>query len=291
MEGLIEHPHLQGSEGWLECRRGVITASRAKDARDRSNGLTKQQQKYVDEVLAGKTEAQAMLAAGYKKKPSAEAIDQAIAGTLPMVWGGDAKAYAMDLARERCGGRAAPVYVNAAMRTGTEEEPFAAIEYVARTGLDVSEALFITTPDGKFGMSLDRWVGKRAALEIKTMVSSQTLFKAVVDGDISEYRDQCLFGLWLLNLEWIDLCLGAPDLPNPLHIVRINRDEDEIQKLEDDLVAFEKLVTEYETKLRAKLGQPEPAPAAEPPPWLPSDAALTPARTTGPADVPADIFA
>lgn len=219
---MIEHPYPQGSDEWLECRRGVITGSRAKDARDRDA----------------------------KGKPSAKMLG-----------------YAMDVARERCGGRAAPVFVNAAMRMGNEEEQFAAIEYVARTGRTVEEAYFITTDDGKFGLSLDRWVTRRAAIEVKTLVSSATLFKAMVDGDIGEYRDQCLFAMWMLALDWVDLCLWAPDLPNPLHVIRIDRDEAAVQRLEDDMVAFEALVTQYETKLRAKMGHiDEGAPWDEPAP-------------------------
>ncbi len=219
---MIEHPHIQGTEEWLDARRGVITASRAKDARSfKKNG-----------------------------ESSSERL-----------------AYAMDTARERLpGGRAAPVYQNAAMRMGSEEEQFAAIEYMARTGSELSEAYFITTPDRKFGASLDRWIGskRKEALEVKTMVSSATLFKAIVDGDISEYRDQCVFSMWLLVLDWIDLCLWCPDL-QLLHIVRITRDEAEIQRMEDDMLAFDKLVTQYETKLRAKLmpatpAQPAPSP-------------------------------
>jgi exodeoxyribonuclease (lambda-induced) len=141
---------------------------------------------------------------------------------------------------------------------------------VAKTGSDVETAYFATTEDRKFGMSLDRWVSKPPgaalgvrALEIKTMVSSSTLFKAMVDGDVSEYRDQCLFGLWHFTLDWMDLGLWCPDLQF-LHIVRIERDEDEIQALEDDMLAFDRLVGEYEAKLLKAMGR---APAAEPPPW------------------------
>jgi exodeoxyribonuclease (lambda-induced) len=228
-----EHPFPQGSAEWIEARRGVITASRAKDARDR--------------------------------KKTGEPSDKMLT-------------YAMDVARERCGGKAASVYVNAAMRTGQDEEPFAAIEYMAQTGRTVSEACFITTDDMKFGVSLDRWVEQEAAIEIKTMVSSATLFKAVVDGDISEYIDQCLFAMWVLRLQWIDLCLWAPDLPKPLHVVRINRDERLIQSLEDDMVAFDRLVSSYESRLRAKL-----APATTSP-WT-EDAA--PAAATAPTTKPA----
>ena len=228
---MIEHPYPQGTDDWLEARRGVITASRAKDARDRDS----------------------------KGKPSAKMLN-----------------YAMDTARERCGGKAAPVYQNAAMRMGSEEEQFAAIEYMARTGRALSEAFFITTDDRKFGLSLDRWVNEEAAIEVKTMVSSATLFKAMVDGDISEYRDQCVFALWVLRLQWVDLCLWAPDLPNPLKVIRINRDEAEIQRLEDDMVAFDRLVRQYEASLREAMNT-EPATTS---PWEP---AATPAKATTPA--------
>lgn len=246
---MIEHPYPQGTDDWLEARRGVITASRAKDARDRDS----------------------------KGKPSAKMLN-----------------YAMDTARERCGGKAAPVYQNAAMRMGSEEEQFAAIEYMARTGSALSEAFFITTDDRKFGLSLDRWVNAEAAIEVKTMVSSATLFKAMVEGDISEYRDQCVFALWVLRLQWVDLCLWAPDLPNPLKVIRINRDEAEIQRLEDDMVAFDRLVCQYEASLRKAMGG-EPA---TPPPWepaaTPAKAAATPAAvpapTVAPGAIPAPAF-
>lgn len=241
---MIEHPYPQGTDEWLEARRGVITASRAKDARDRDS----------------------------KGKPSAKMLN-----------------YAMDTARERCGGKAAPVYQNAAMRMGSEEEQFAAIEYMARTGRALSEAFFITTDDRKFGLSLDRWVDREAAIEVKTMVSSATLFKAMVDDDISEYRDQCVFALWVLRLQWVDLCLWAPDLPNPLKVIRITRDEAEIQRLEDDMVAFDRLVCQYEASLRKAMGT-EPAAA---PPWeapaAPTPAA-SPAPTVAPGAIPAPAF-
>lgn len=218
---MIYYDAKQGSPEWHESRRGVITASRAKDARDRKKD----------------------------GKPSDKMIG-----------------YAMDVARERVpGGKAPGAWVNAAMRTGIEEEPFGRIAYIARTGIVVEEVGFATTDDRKFGMSLDgRAVAHKGAIEVKAMVSSATLFKAMVDGDISEYRDQCVFALWLFVLDWIDLCLWCPDLQH-LEVIRIVRDEAEIQKLEDDLMAFESMVSDYEAALRKKLGAAggeAPAPAA-----------------------------
>lgn len=217
----------QGTDEWAAARRGVITASRFKDCRDKlKNG-----------ELSSK-----------------------------------AKLYAMDVARERAGGTAAQVYVNAAMRFGQEQEPIGRQAYEDKTGLLVEQVGFAYTEDRKFGASVDGLIDDDGIWECKTMVSSDTLFKAVVDGDIGEYRDQCLGAMWLLGRKWVDLTLWAPDLPDAkLTIVRINRDDDEIERLESDLVAFERLVSQYEAKLRALTASqaptPEPAKAATTPPW------------------------
>ncbi|MFC4923630.1 lambda exonuclease family protein [Delftia deserti] len=161
-------------------------------------------------------------------------------------------AYAMDTARERVGGRAPAKFQNAAMRTGTEQEPLARQAYERRTGNLVEEVGFFTTEDGLYGLSPDGLIDDDGVLEIKTMVSSDTLFSAVADGDVSAYMDQCLGYLWLLGRQWVDLVLWAPDLGH-MTIKRITRDEDAIEKLETDLMAFARLVQNYEKTLRAAL--------------------------------------
>lgn len=197
----------QGSEAWLESRRGVITGSRFKDARDRlKNGA-----------------------------PSKACLD-----------------YARDLARERCGGVAPARFQNAAMRTGVEQEPVARAMYEARTGYMVDEFGFYMTDDGLFGLSPDGLIDADGVVEIKTMVSSDTLFTAVADGDLSAYMDQCLGYLWLLGRQWVDLVLWAPDLDHMV-IHRIERNEDAIEKLEADMVAFAAIVAANEKALRAVL--------------------------------------
>lgn len=207
---MIHHAHEQGSPEWLQARKGCITGSRFKDAREK-------------------------LAKGGHSKACLQ--------------------YAMDTARERCGGTVPPKFQNAAMRTGTEQEPLARMHYEAQTGNLVQEVGFITTDDGLFGLSPDGLIGTDGVLEVKTMVSSDTLFTAVADGDISAYIDQCNGYLWLLGRQWVDLCLWAPDLESlGLHctIRRIHRDEAAIEALESDLLAFAKLVKEYEAKLKAR---------------------------------------
>lgn len=196
--------HEQHSPEWFAARKGRITGSRFKDARDRlKNGA-----------------------------PSKTCL-----------------AYAMDVARERCGGKAPEKFQNAAMRFGTEQEPLARQAYEEATGNLVEEVGFIVDEEGHFGLSPDGLCGDDGVIEIKTMVGSETLFTAVADGDISEYIDQCNGYLWLLGRQWVDLCLWAPDL-GVLKIIRITRDEAAIEALESDLMAFAKTVREYESKLR-----------------------------------------
>lgn len=205
---MIHYNDPQGSDAWLEARKGCITGSRFKDARDKlKSGL-----------------------------PSKAALG-----------------YAHDVARERCGGKASSVFVNAAMKFGTEQEPLARVAYEALTGNLVEEVGFITSDCGLYGLSPDGLIGDDGVLEIKTMVSSDTLFTAVADGDISAYLDQCNGYLWMLGRQWVDLVLWAPDL-EPLGlqmtIRRITRDEEVIQSLEDDLMAFAAMVRTSEAKLR-----------------------------------------
>ena len=202
--------HAQGSEAWLQERRGVVTGSRFKDARDKLKG----------------------------GRPSKACI-----------------AYAMDLARERVGGIAPTKFQNAAMRTGTEQEPFARAMYEARTGYMVDEAGFFKTEDCLFGGSVDGLIDDDGVLEIKTMVSSDTLFTAMAGGDISAYLDQCLGYLWLLCRQWVDLVLWCPDLDHMV-IHRIDRDDDAIEALEADLMEFAQVVKTHEHKLHALLGAP-----------------------------------
>lgn len=166
--------------------------------------------------------------------------------------GGPSKAciaYAQDTARERAGGSAPAKFQNAAMRVGTEQEPLARMAYERITGNLVEEVGFFTTEDGMFGLSPDGLIDSDGVLEIKTMVSSDTLFTAVANGDVSAYMDQCLGYLWLLGRKWVDLVLWAPDL-DLIVIKRITREEAAIEALESDLMDFARLVTEYETSLR-----------------------------------------
>ena len=205
------------------------------------------------------------------------------------------RSYAMDVARERVGGTVAPTFVNAAMRTGTTEEPRARLAYEELTGNVVLEAGFAYTADRLFGASVDGLVGSDGVIEIKTMVSSDTLFTAVIDGDISAYTDQCNGAMWLLGRMWVDLILWAPDLEGigrHLTIHRIKRDDNVIEALEEDLMAFAGMVARHAYALTGDAAHIADR-AGSVPPWeVTSPAAAAPLKPKAAlAALPDDIFA
>jgi hypothetical protein len=244
----------QGSEAWLAERAGVITASRYKDARDCSDGLTDQQRIYVSTIRAGLSEADAMTAAGYKKPPTAEAVALALAGKLPPQWGAKATGYAAQVAVERIAGHPIDkLYENWQMREGRDQEPLARAAYDVETGHIVTEVGFVTTDDRQFGYSADGFIGDDGLLEIKTLLSAEVILKVIGSGDLSAYIDQCMGGLWITGRQWLDLVLWAPALePIDRHLTihHLTRDEEAIEALESDLLAFARMVGEAEKALR-----------------------------------------
>ncbi len=164
-----------------------------------------------------------------------------------------ANLYAEDIARERLGGKAESVYVNKAMNFGTEQEPFARAAYETTTGNIVQEVGFAASDCGMYGLSPDGLVGDDGVIEIKTMVSSDTLFTAVVEGDLSKYMDQVNGYLLFLDRKWVDVVLWTPDLEETglgLVIKRVHRDEKALAELRTDLDSFAAIVRKYESQLR-----------------------------------------
>lgn len=281
----------QGSEEWLQARRGVITASNFRTCRERLKGTP-------------------------------EKIDKKTGEITPAVRGDYSKAarlYAMNVAREIVGGMSPGLFQTQAMARGKTEEQFARIAYEATTGAMVDEAGFLFTEDRKYGCSVDGLVFEetRGGTEIKLMVSSDTLFTSLIDGDLSEFIDQCHGNIWLWHLDWIDLILWAPDMPGDLKlkVIRIERDDDYIEALQADLTEFDQMVQGYVAKLRKAICEaaeipddvldeepegnaatvaelPAAPPAAAPAPSPAPAPAPKPAQAApGPVAIPLDIFA
>ena len=198
----------QGSPEWKQARAGKVTASRAKDARD--------------------------------KLKSGAASGKQIA-------------YACQVALERVSHQPADAtFENWQMREGHVQEPIARSAYERRTGNLVDEVGAFATDDDLFLYSPDGLIDGDGLLEVKTLFSPERIMTIVGNGDVSDFIDQCMFGLWLTGRQWIDLVVWVPALEH-LSVKRIARDDDYIEAMEADLIAFAKLVTQYENTLRTAL--------------------------------------
>ena len=198
----------QGSPEWKQARAGKVTASRAKDARDRLK--------------------------------SGAASGKQIA-------------YACQVALERVSHQPADAtFENWQMREGHVQEPIARAAYERRTGNLVDEVGAFATDDDLFLYSPDGLIDGDGLLEVKTLFSPERIMTIVGNGDVSDFIDQCMFGLWLTGRQWIDLVVWVPALEH-LSVKRIARDDDYIEAMEADLIDFAKLVTQYENTLRAAL--------------------------------------
>ena len=198
----------QGTPEWKQARAGKVTASRAKDARDR-------------------------LKSG---APSGKQI-----------------AYACQVALERVSGAPADMtFENWQMREGHVQEPIARAAYERLTGNLVDEVGAFATDDDLFLYSPDGLIDDDGLLEVKTLFSPERIMTIVGNGDTSDFEDQCMFGLWLTGRQWIDLVVWVPSLEH-MTVKRITRDEDRIEALESDLMAFSRLVAQYETTLRTAI--------------------------------------
>lgn len=198
----------QGSPEWKQARAGKVTASRAKDARDRLK--------------------------------SGAASGKQIS-------------YACQVALERVSHQPADAtFENWQMREGHIQEPIARAAYEQRTGNLVDEVGAFATDDDLFLYSPDGLIDGDGLLEVKTLFSPERIMTIVGNGDVSDFIDQCMFGLWLTGRKWIDLVVWVPALEH-LSVKRIARDDDYIEAMEADLIAFAKLVTQYENTLRAAI--------------------------------------
>lgn len=278
--------------------------------RARIGTLTDQQAKYVAAVKRGASEANAMVEAGYKTKPRASAIERALAGLPVGEFSDKALNYAFRLAIERISKQPLDEgFETWQMQRGHELEPAARMMHEFLRGVYVEPVGFITTADGKFGASADGFIGTEEGAEYKCFVSPEKLRAIYLTGDVSEVIDQCDGGMWITGRKRWTFGLYCPALKPiglDMQLFDIERDDDRIEALELDLIEFEKLVSEYESILRAKakagsevvfVDSPALTVADLSAPWdtAPAPAAAPVAkpvtRTTAPAALPENIFA
>ena len=144
-------------------------------------------------------------------------------------------------------------YVTWEMRRGTELEPRARIAYETVTGNLAEESGIVTTDDELFAYSTDGLVDEDGLIEIKSPNSARKIVEMWTIGDLSEYVHQLQGGLWLTGRKWLDFIMYAPQLESvskDLFIKRIERDEEFIATMEQQLWDFAKRVQSHVAMLK-----------------------------------------
>lgn len=245
----------QGSPEWHQARAGAITASMISEVRKVVGGLTDQQQKYVDAIQSGKSLDEAKEIAKYQSKPTGKVIQKALDGEKVGDYSDAAKAYAFRLAIERISGEPldeADQFQTYAMRRGNELEPEARLCHEEKYGLLVEQTGLVLSDDRCFGASADGLIDENGGSEYKCLLNPVRMRQLWIDRDISEFIDQVQACMWIAERDWWHLCMYSPALKpigKELFVIEVNRDDEHIAAMVEDLDRFNVFVESWKQKL------------------------------------------
>lgn len=150
-----------------------------------------------------------------------------------------------------------------AMRFGTEQEDNARSTYIQITGCDVKEVglckhptipYLASSPDG---ITSDN--NEMGCVEIKCpTLSTYSKYVAEIHDNESlkkvnpDYFYQCQNHMACTNTSFCDFIAFCPFVENPIHIVRIKRDNEEIAQIENRVALAEEVIQENYLQLNPK---------------------------------------
>ena len=197
----------QGSDEWLDARRGIVTAS----------------------------------AVGKLVTPS----------TVRPANNDWSRALTAELAAERITGFTDPVFVNADMQRGNDDEPIARDLYSHHFAPVTEVGFMVRQFDGyRLGYSPDGLVGNDGLIEVKSRRPKKHLATILADEVPAENMAQLMTGLLVTGRDWIDyvsFCGGMR-----LWVKRVHPDPKWFDAIEAAAIRFEQAVTvmtnTYETR-------------------------------------------
>ena len=180
-------------------------------------------------------------------KPSASMFSKIITATGKP--SSSADGYINQLIAERLTGQSEPFHVTEWMARGTELEPEAREAYEFISGNDVIETGFILDTGFEYGCSPDGLIADQGGLEIKCP-APQTMVSYLRDNQIGvkKYWQQIQGCMWISQREWWDFFAYHPEMPHVL--VRVERDEEYIAKLAEEVTKAVKVILNQVEKLK-----------------------------------------
>jgi putative phage-type endonuclease len=157
--------------------------------------------------------------------------------------------YMAQLVVERMTQKPTESYSNAAMAWGTDQEPFARAAYELAKDVMVEEVGFVPHPNILMaGASPDGFVGVNGLVEIKCPTTSHMIEALLTKKCPQRYFTQIQFQLACTDRVFCDYVVFDPRMPKHLQlfVTRIERDEDYIAHIEDEIQTF---LEEVESKV------------------------------------------
>lgn len=163
-----------------------------------------------------------------------------------------AEKYMFQLLAERLMGHPIEEFSSHWQDRGSRMESDAVASYEFQRDLDTTKVGFITNDFGTIGASPDRLVNEDGLLEIKVPSEAVHIsYLLRVGSAYEEYKVQVQGQLWIAERRWSDVLSFHPELPEAL--IRIERDEDFIEKLSLAVEAFSQQLEEL-TEMAVKRG-------------------------------------
>lgn len=157
-----------------------------------------------------------------------------------------AEGYAHELIAEQLLGKPLDDATSEFMQRGTILEQSARKWYALQRDVDVQQVGFLLRDDRRVGCSPDGLIGADGGLEIKC--PSAAVHIGYLLGDAGEkYKCQVQTALYITGRSWWDFVSYNPDLPSAL--VRFDRDEEFITKLDAAFDQFLSMLDEMKLKL------------------------------------------
>lgn len=251
---MIEYPDLiQGTEEWLQARRGIITASTVGQL------LTWEKPKLLEVGCADCDARPGEPCKDLRNKKPMKGFHQArtiVASVRPprLVAADNDTSHGLilTLAGERITGHVEETFTNRDMQRGKEEEPFARDAYAAAFDVDVVELGFIT--DDKWGFTLgyspDGLVGDEGLIEIKSRRAKRHIEIVLADETPAENMAQIQCGLLVSGRKWCDYV----DFSNGMHLFpkRVEPDDKWFDAITEAACAAEeqmtRIIADYDAK-------------------------------------------
>lgn len=173
--------------------------------------------------------------------------------------------YRIDLIAERLSGRSEGHYISPEMQWGIECELMARAAYEMQRGVMVESVGFVLHPTLDFtGASPDGLVDEDGTTEFKCPKTT-THIKWMLEGGVpEEHQPQCLWVMTCTGRKWCDFVSYCPHLPDGLStfIVRMERDEQRIADVTNEVCRFDDEVQHFVTELSKKIIE-RPAPPVD----------------------------